>query len=149
MVEHLFFNGWGRKQLGLRCISSHPNLDVWERFCEFCPKTTNLSPLALNGARVTNWDGDESPSHWVKRSASAVYTSCSLLELCYNPTSMRFFSLHKVPLSSPTAYTRQTNANGQFSPVKVVPFWGKWFLEHTEVFEILSFAENIKQFLDT
>lgn len=86
------FYGLGRKQLVWGCGASHPNVDVWKRFCEFWPKTTHLSPLTINGARVTSWDGDESSSCWVKKSASAVYTNCSLLELWYNPTSLRLFS---------------------------------------------------------
>lgn len=93
------FYGWGRKQLVWGCSASHPNVDVWKRFCEFWPKTTHLSPLTINGARVTSWDGDESSSRWVKKSASAVYTNCSLLELWYNPTSLRLFS-------SPSACTK-------------------------------------------
>lgn len=52
--------------------------------------------------------------------------------------------LHKVPLSTPAVYVRQNNANGQFSSVKIVPFYGKWCLDHTEVFANLSSPEKNK-----
>lgn len=128
--KQLVFYGVGEAAC-FRMQLSHPNVDVWKRFSESCPKTTYLSPLSINGARVTSWGGDESFSHWVKESASAA------LCLSYGITQPAWDSS---PLSActkcflvPAVCLRQANSNGQFSSVQIVPFYGKWSLEHRSI----------------
>lgn len=103
--------GQGRKQLGLGCSSSHSYVDVWKGFCDSCPKTTHLSSLTMNRARVTSWGGGESCFHWVKKSHQLLFIQTGLclsyviIPLSWDPYPLSSFM--KWLLSAPAAYIRQ------------------------------------------